>query len=88
MSETIKYEQKPEYHKAIEEAWPLVEQVQAIADKYGISNLVVSASSCYRGTSGVKASDFFLGDGYGACYEKCVYFKKIVYDEYEYEKVE
>lgn len=83
MNKPSKFEQKPEYHKAIEEAWPLVEQVRAIAEKYGISNLEVSGSSFYPEASGVHASDWTLGDTTGAFYEKKVNYDSVNYIEYE-----
>ena len=83
MNKPSKFEQKPEYHKAIEEAWPLVEQVRAIAEKYGISNLEVSGSAYYPESSGVHASDWTLGDTTGAFYEKKVNYDSINYIEYE-----
>lgn len=85
---TTHFQQKPEYRQAIEEAWPLLEQVKAIADKYGVSNLMISASTYYPTTSCVRASDYTLGDGYGAFYEKDVYYNSIAYEEYEYGKVD
>ena len=88
MNNPPKFEQKPEYHKAIEEAWPLVEKVRAIAEKYGISRLEVSGCSVYPETSGVHASDWTLGDTTGAFYEKKVCYDSINYVEYENEKME
>lgn len=88
MNNPPKFEQKPEYIKAIEEAWPLVEKVRAIAEKYGISNLEVSGSADYPEYSGVGASDWKLGESDRAFYEKKVNYESINYVEYEIEKVD